>query len=124
MNMKKMISVCLIFTLCISVCSVMSFASEETITFEEYEAAIVAEYAKYGIEGGVYEPESPFYCTREMLESDLKLVRQNALRQVRYEAERYRNDDIIPMNFNASLRSMYTNVTCTERSIFNFCPVV
>ena len=33
---------------------------ESPISFSEYEAAIVAEYEKFGLEGGVYEPTTEF----------------------------------------------------------------
>lgn len=73
---KKMISVLLVMALML-MCSVTAFAeeNENTVTFEEYAEAIEAEYAKYGLEGGVYEPEEEFICDVEMLEQDLNIVR-------------------------------------------------
>lgn len=40
----------------------------------KYAAAIEKEYAKYGREGGVYEPEGEFICTYEILEKYLEVV--------------------------------------------------
>ncbi|MCI9425314.1 MAG: hypothetical protein HFF30_07095 [Flavonifractor sp.] len=54
---------------------------ESPISFSEYEAAIVAEYEKFGLEGGVYEPTTEFYCTPSQLEEDLATVREFAKRQ-------------------------------------------
>ncbi len=70
----------LVFVLTLSTLSVHTFAAEknQTVSFEEYAKAIEAEYAKYGVEGGVYEPEGEFFCTIDTLEQDLNIVRQRA----------------------------------------------
>lgn len=53
-----------------------SYENGQYVTFEEYSAAITEEYAKYGLEGGVYEPEGEFLCTYETMQNDLATVRE------------------------------------------------
>lgn len=53
-----------------------AYESNQYVTLEEYSAAIEAEYAEYGIEGGVFEPEGEFLCTHETLQSDLAIVKE------------------------------------------------
>lgn len=81
-KMKKFLSLILAICMTMVICVPSAYAEETDanvayISFEEYSAAIEAEYAKYGIEGGVYEPEGEFICTSEDLETSLAIIREN-----------------------------------------------
>ena len=62
-----------------------AYANDSDITFEEYSIAVEKEYAKYGIEGGVYEPEGEFYCTYEMLQHDLAIIDELCQSEMDYQ---------------------------------------
>lgn len=62
-----------------------AYANDSDITFEEYSIAVEKEYAKYGIEGGVYEPEGEFFCTYEMLQHDLAIIDELCQSDVDYQ---------------------------------------
>lgn len=86
--------------------------NKSPVSFEDYEAAIVEEYAKAGIEGGVYAPEGPFYCTPVMLENDIRTIRKYIQTFHGNSPEFFSNpktgsDEIEP-------QSMYIDVTCTN----------
>ena len=110
------------FIACILSVSVLSASAEAHeyvayISFEEYSAAIEAEYAKYGIEGGVYEPEGEFICTSEDLETSLAIIREyleskdveNAFVLAEAESSDYLNPSIMPtaMPVTVTMTSSY-----------------
>lgn len=75
--MKRFAAFLIASVLLVSILPVRADAliNDNYISFEEYSEAIEAEYAKYGIEGGVYEPEGEFICTYEDLEASLVIIR-------------------------------------------------
>lgn len=75
---KRFVAFFAVCALSASVLPVNAEAQEyvDYISFEEYSAIIEAEYAKYGIEGGVYKPEGEFICTSEDLETSLAVIRE------------------------------------------------
>lgn len=117
--MKKLVSLWLAFVATMTLV-VPSFAAEPVedvvyISFEEYSAAIEAEYAKYGIEGGVYEPEGEFICTSEDLETSLAIIREyiesKGVADVPVEEKAENNGFLNPPIMPAAMPVTYTMTT-------------
>ncbi|HIY06828.1 MAG TPA: hypothetical protein H9844_07080 [Candidatus Evtepia faecigallinarum] len=47
---------------------------ESPVSYEAFSMASAAVFARYGIEGGTYPPDGPFYCTPVMLENSLRYL--------------------------------------------------
>lgn len=75
--MKRLFSLLVAGLMLFAVCPLNASAAEAGyVSFEEYSAAIEAEFEKYGIEGGVYEPDGEFMYTYEDLEADLNILHE------------------------------------------------
>lgn len=114
--MKRGLIIGLVFAILIG--ATPAYASTgETITFEEYAAAIEAEYAKYGIEGGVYEPDGEFLCTYETLQSDLKIVEEYCKA---YRSHQEKPSVVIPkIEVSMSPASMPGQVEMTTTTLYH-----
>lgn len=77
--MKKLLSIILVLSMCAGL-SLTALASEEndTITIEEYMAALQEEAAKYGMEVELLEYHPDKVITREALEHELEVLRRSA----------------------------------------------
>lgn len=92
---------CFAFLLTISGTQAVDIAyanDDRLITIEEYEAAMNAEGAKYGIKCDVLAYDPSIQLTQGMLE--------NALRNLKFSAENFKITDIAPSRTMASTRSM------------------
>lgn len=117
--MKKIfylaLSLVVVFSLCGSGTAAESTDENHIVSFEEYEAAVIAEYAKFGIEGGVYQPTDDFYCTVAMLKDDLNAVREyaqalDALASYDSNVNWY----LLNHDNEVSPHAMYIDVPCTD----------
>ena len=107
-----------------------SYESNRYITFEEYAAEVEAEYAKYGIEGGVYKPKGEFICTYDTLQSDLAIVREFCRDHVKSQAvpimiESKLEPDINPtaMPGHKIMTDLYTHIDMTLPIVPLYCKI-
>lgn len=118
--MKKKVTAMLLSIALILSLSIPAFAADGSspISFEEYTKAIELEFAKYGLEGGVVDPEDSFYCTQDLLDADLQKIREYAATSTKqttyYDINSTANDfnPIRPM-------AMYYDTTLTNNTFVN-----
>ena len=55
------------------------------VSYEEANDAVVAAFAKYGVEGGLYPPEQAFFCTPVILDNTVRYIESVAQAQQQKE---------------------------------------
>ena len=76
--MKRFVKFVSLITMVVMAFSSVAFAAEDVVTIEEYERALAAEYAKYGVEFKVLDYDDDITLTRDTLNNQLAKVEQVA----------------------------------------------